>query len=550
MSFLKSLPSWRALQEHFQQVRDLHMRDLFQEDPDRFSRFSLQDGPLFIDYSKNRITSETMSLLFDLAREVGLEARREAMFTGERINQTENRSVLHVALRNRADRPIVLDGEDVMPEVVSVLDQMEDFVDRVHSGQWRGHTGKQITDVVNIGIGGSDLGPKMATKALTRYNTQGLRLHFVSNIDGTHLQEALNQCSPETTLFVVASKTFTTQETMTNAASARQWLLDFAKDDSAVARHFVAVSTNTEEVSRFGIDPQNMFRFWDWVGGRFSLWSAIGLPIALAVGMDRFRELLAGGRAMDEHFRNAPLEENMPVILGLLTVWYTNFFGVETQALLPYDQYLEDFPAYMQQGGMESNGKRVRLDGAPVDYSTGPILWGEPGTNGQHAFYQLIHQGTRLIPCDFIGFATSLNPLGEHHRILMANFFAQTEALMLGKTRDEARQELESKGLSRDEVDKVVEHKIFPGNRPSNSILITELTPETLGRLIALYEHAIFVQGAIWGINSFDQWGVELGKQLAKNILPELGSDQKVTGHDSSTNGLINLFKNFIRKDE
>ncbi len=543
MSYLKSLPSWRALQEHFQQVRDLHMRDLFQEDPDRFSRFSLRDGPLYLDFSKNRITSETMSLLFDLAREVGLEARREAMFTGEKINQTENRSVLHVALRNRADRPIVLDGEDVMPEVVSVLDQMEDFVGRVHSGQWRGHTGKEITDVVNIGIGGSDLGPKMATKALTRYNTQGLRVHFVSNIDGTHLQEALNRCSPETTLFVVASKTFTTQETMTNAASARQWLLDFAGDDSAVARHFVAVSTNTEEVSRFGIDPRNMFRFWDWVGGRFSLWSAIGLPIALAVGMNRFRELLAGGRAMDEHFRKAPLEENMPVILGLLTVWYTNFFGVETQALLPYDQYLEDFPAYMQQGGMESNGKRVRLDGAPVDYSTGPILWGEPGTNGQHAFYQLIHQGTKLIPCDFIGFAASLNPLGEHHRILMANFFAQTEALMLGKTRDEARQELESKGLSRDEVDKVLEHKIFPGNRPTNSILISELTPETLGRLIALYEHAIFVQGAIWGINSFDQWGVELGKQLAKNILPELGSDQKVTGHDSSTNGLVNAFK-------
>jgi len=543
MSRLKSLSAWEALQDHVQQVQDLHMRNLFRDDPDRFSRFSLQQGPLFLDYSKNRITLETMSRLFDLAREVGLEEHREAMFRGERINRTENRSVLHVALRNSPDRPIMVDGQDVMPEVTAVLDQMEDFVGRVHSGQWRGHTGKAITDVVNIGIGGSDLGPKMVTRALARYNTHGLRVHFVSNIDGTHLQETLKRCSPETTLFVVASKTFTTQETMTNAASARQWVLDAAGDDSAVARHFVAVSTNTEEVAGFGIDTRNMFRFWDWVGGRFSLWSAIGLPIALAVGMDRFRELLAGARAMDEHFRSAPLDENMPVILGLLAIWYADFFEAETQALLPYDQYLEDFAAYMQQGEMESNGKRVRMDGTPVDYPTGPIIWGEPGTNGQHAFYQLIHQGTRLVPCDFIGFARSLNPVGDHHRILMANFFAQTEALMLGKTRDEARQELQGKGLSPEELQNLVEHKVFPGNRPSSSILVTELTPETLGRLIALYEHKIFVQGAIWGINSFDQWGVELGKQLAKNILPELGSDQEATGHDSSTNGLINVFK-------
>ena len=549
MSWLTDLPSWRALQEHYDQVRDLHMRDLFREDPDRASRLSIQDGPLFLDFSKNRITLRTMSLLCDLARDAGLEDRREAMFSGEKINSTENRSVLHVALRNRPDRPIVVDGEDVMPKVSSVLDLMEDFVGRVHSGQWRGYSGQAITDVVNIGIGGSDLGPKMVTKALTRYNSHGLRLHFVSNIDGTHLQETLNQCSPETTLFVVASKTFTTQETMTNAASAREWLLESAGDDAAVARHFVAVSTNTEEVSRFGIDTENMFGFWDWVGGRFSLWSAIGLPIALAVGMDRFRELLDGARAMDDHFRKAPLEENMPVILGLLAVWYTNFFGAETQALLPYDQYLEEFAAYMQQGEMESNGKRVRLDGTPVDYSTGPVIWGEPGTNGQHAFYQLIHQGTKLIPCDFIGFAASLNPLGDHHRMLMANFFAQTEALMLGKTEDEAKQELAAASMSRGEIERLLPHKVFPGNRPSNSILIDRLTPETLGRLIALYEHKIFVQGVIWGINSFDQWGVELGKQLAKAILPELGSGGEVTSHDSSTNGLINLWKDFIRDE-
>ncbi len=543
MSRLTDLPSWRALQEHYDQVRDLHMRDLFREDPDRASRLSIQDGPLFLDFSKNRITQRTMSLLCDLARDAGLEDRREAMFSGERINSTENRSVLHVALRNRPDRPIVVDGEDVMPKVSAVLDRMEDFVGRVHSGQWRGYSGQAITDVVNIGIGGSDLGPKMVTKALTWYNTHGLRLHFVSNIDGTHLQETLNQCSPERTLFVVASKTFTTQETMTNAASAREWLLESAGDDAAVARHFVAVSTNTEEVSRFGIDTENMFGFWDWVGGRFSLWSAIGLPIALAVGMDRFRELLDGARAMDDHFRKAPLEENMPVILGLLAVWYTNFFGAQTQALLPYDQYLEEFAAYMQQGEMESNGKRVRLDGTPVDYSTGPVIWGEPGTNGQHAFYQLIHQGTKLIPCDFIGFAASLNPLGDHHRMLMANFFAQTEALMLGKTEAEAKQELEAASMSRGEIERLLPHKVFPGNRPSNSILIDRLTPETLGRLIALYEHKIFVQGVIWGINSFDQWGVELGKQLAKAILPELGSGGEVTSHDSSTNGLINAWK-------
>jgi glucose-6-phosphate isomerase len=543
MSRLTESGIWKALQEHYREVEPLHMRDLFAKDPSRFDKFHLQFNDILVDYSKNRITEETMRLLYALAREVQLDRWIERMFSGEKINVTENRAVLHVALRNRANRPIYVDGKDVMAEVNASLEHMREFTEAVRSGRWRGYTGKAITDIVNIGIGGSDLGPVMVTEALRPYGKPDLRVHFVSNVDGTHIAETLKRVHPETTLFSIASKTFTTQETLVNAHTAREWFLRQAHDEAAIAKHFVALSTNEKEVVKFGIDPKNMFVFWDWVGGRYSLWSAIGLSIALYIGMDNFEELLTGAFEMDEHFRNTPFEQNIPVTLGLLGVWYNNFFGAQTHAILPYDQYMHRFPAYFQQGDMESNGKRVDRDGHVVDYSTGPIIWGEPGTNGQHAFYQLIHQGTKLIPCDFLAPIETHNPVGEHHKILLSNFFAQTEALMRGKTEEEVRRELEAAGMSGEALERLVPHKVFPGNRPTNSILVQKITPRTLGSLIAMYEHKIFTQGIIWNINSFDQWGVELGKQLAKAILPELEGNQEVTGHDSSTNGLINHYK-------
>ncbi|MFP4517178.1 MAG: glucose-6-phosphate isomerase [Desulfovibrionales bacterium] len=537
------LPSWEQLLLHRKEMDDVHMRDLFAADPQRFEKFSLSLGDILFDYSKNRITEKTMTLLLELAAQAGVEKRIGAMFGGEKINVTEDRAVLHVALRNRTNRPIFVDGDDVMPGVNAVLDRMRTFTEQVRTGAWTGHTGKPVRDVVNIGIGGSDLGPQMVCQALTHYGRPDLRVHFVSNVDGTHLAETLKPLDPETTLFIVASKTFTTQETLTNARSARDWLLKSLEDTDAVASHFVALSTNREAVTEFGIDPENMFEFWDWVGGRYSLWSAIGLSIAVAIGFDRFEELLTGAHKVDEHFRTAPFARNIPVIMALLGIWYANFYGAETHAILPYDQYLQRFPAYFQQGDMESNGKRVTLDGEVVDYTTGPVIWGEPGTNGQHAFFQLIHQGTRLIPCDFLAPAQSLNPVGEHHAILLANFFAQTEALMTGKTEEEARADLQRSGLEGEALERILPHKIFPGNRPTNSVLFRRLDPQTLGSLIALYEHKIFVQGTIWKVNSFDQWGVELGKQLAKKILPELKGKDSIAGHDASTNGLINAFK-------
>jgi len=543
MTRLNQLKAWQALKVHYPKVSDVHMRELFDNDPQRFDKYSVRFDDLLLDYSKNRFTDETFALLLDLAREVRLGDWVERMFTGEKINFTEHRAVLHVALRNRDNTPIEVDGEDVMPQVNEVLGRMRTFTDAVRSGDWKGYSGKPITDVVNVGIGGSDLGPVMVTEALRPYGKSGLNAHFVSNIDGTHIVETLKPLNPETTLFVVASKTFTTQETLTNAHTAKDWLMQSAGSASAIAKHFVAVSTNAEEVSRFGIDTRNMFEFWDWVGGRYSLWSAIGLSIALFIGMDNFERLLAGGHAMDKHFRETPFERNMPVIMGLLGVWYNNFFGAQTHAILPYDQYLHRFPAYFQQGDMESNGKHVSREGAGVDYSTGPIIWGEPGTNGQHAFYQLIHQGTKLIPADFLAPVQSHNPVGRHHAILLSNFFAQTEALMRGKTEAQARAELEAAGMDGEALERLLPHKCFEGNRPTNSLLFHKLTPFTLGSLIALYEHKIFVQGMIWQINSFDQWGVELGKQLAKAILPELDGDQPVSSHDPSTNGLINFFK-------
>ncbi len=543
MSALTEGAAWRALQAHHAQMRDRHMRDLFAEDPGRFDRFSVGFEDILLDYSKNRVTEETMSLLLDLAGEAGVTTWRDRLFSGEKINFTEDRAVLHVALRNRSGRPILVDGEDVMPGVEAVLEHMREFSESVRSGEWRGYTDRPIRDVVNIGIGGSDLGPVMVTEALRPYSHERLRLHFVSNIDASQLVETLRDLDPETTLFIVASKTFTTQETLTNAFSARQWFLTRAGDEAAIARHFVAVSTNRERVEAFGIDAANMFGFWDWVGGRYSLWGAIGLPIVLAIGMDRFEELLAGGHAMDEHFRSAPLRENLPVILALLGIWYIDFFGAETHALLPYDQYMHRFPAYFQQADMESNGKRIDRNGQPVDYDTGPVIWGEPGTNGQHAFYQLIHQGTRLVPADFLAPIESHNPLNHHHEILLSNCFAQTEALMKGKTAAEARAELEQDGLDTARIEALLPHKVFPGNRPTNTILFRKLTPRTLGSLIALYEHKIFVQGIVWNINSFDQWGVELGKQLAQRIQPELLDERPVDAHDASTNGLINHFK-------
>jgi glucose-6-phosphate isomerase len=542
MTKLTDTMAYTRLQEHYMDVADAHMREMFATDPERFAKFHLRLGEMLVDYSKNRVTEETMRLLFDLAREREVEALRDAMFAGEKINVTEDRAVLHVALRNRSNEPIRVDGEDVMPAVNKVLDQMRAFTEKVRSGEWKGYTGKAITDVVNIGIGGSDLGPVMVTEALAHYH-DGPASHFVSNVDGTHVAEVLKRIDPETTLFVIASKTFTTQETLTNAHTARDWFLEAAGDKAHVAKHFVALSTNAEGVAEFGIDTANMFEFWDWVGGRYSLWSAIGLSIALAVGMDRFEELLTGAHEVDNHFRSTPLEQNVPVVLALLGIWYNNFFAAETQAILPYDQYMHRFPAYFQQGDMESNGKSATRAGKYVDYSTGPVIWGEPGTNGQHAFYQLIHQGTKLIPCDFLAPARSLNPVGEHHKLLIANFLAQTEALMLGKTEQEARAELETKGMEPGRIEELLPHKVFPGNRPTNSIFFPELTPRTLGMLIAIYEHKIFVQGAIWNINSYDQWGVELGKQLAKRVEPELVGDEEITNHDSSTNGLIAYFK-------
>jgi len=545
MSALTRSPVWQALAAHKPSIEQTSMRELFAADPQRFARMSRETCGLFVDWSKHRATDETLALLFALARQADVEGWRDRMFAGERINTTEDRAVLHTALRNRSGRPILVDGKDVMPEIDGVLARMRSFSDRVRSGAWRGHTGEPITDLVNIGIGGSDLGPVMVTEALRPYGKPDLRAHFVSNIDGTHLAEALKRVDPARTLFIVSSKTFTTQETLTNARTARAWLLDrLDGDPAAVAKHFVAVSTNAKEVSAFGIDTDNMFPFWDWVGGRYSLWSAIGLSIALVIGMDRFDELLGGAHDLDEHFRTAPLAENLPVILGMLGIWYSNFFGAETHAILPYDQYLHRFPAYFQQGDMESNGKRVDRDGQVItQYTTGPVIWGEPGTNGQHAFYQLIHQGTRLIPADFIAPLRTHNPLDRHHDILLANFFAQTEALMKGKTLEEARAELAGQKLSPEQLERLAPHKTFPGNRPTTSILVDQITPRTLGALIALYEHKIFVQGIVWNINSFDQWGVELGKQLASKILPELEGDAAVASHDASTNGLINRFK-------
>ncbi|MEO5572934.1 MAG: glucose-6-phosphate isomerase [Gammaproteobacteria bacterium] len=543
MSDLTQSPAWQALQQHYTALLPVQMRDLFAGDPQRFAKYSLSCGDLLLDYSKNRITDETLVLLQNLARQAKLKTWIEKMFNGEKINFTEYRAVLHVALRNRSNRPISTEGRNVMKDVNAELAHMREFSEAIRNGVWKGYTGKAISDVVNIGIGGSDLGPMMVCEALRPYAKPGLHVHFVSNVDGTHLVETLKDLDPETTLFIVASKTFKTQETLTNAHSARDWFLKKANDESAVAKHFVAVSTNAKEVVKFGIDISNMFIFWDWVGGRYSLWSAIGLPIAIDIGMDNFEALLSGAHEMDEHFRNTPFERNMPVIMALLSIWYNDFFGAQSHALLPYDQYMHRFPAYFQQAGMESNGKSITRDGTPVDYPTGAVIWGEAGTNGQHAFYQLIHHGTRLVPADFIAPIITHNPLGNHHAILLANFFAQTEALMKGKTADEARTELVNAGMSGKDLERLLPHRIFPGNKPTNSILIKKITPFTLGSLIALYEHKIFVQGIIWNINSFDQWGVELGKQLAQNILPELEGAGIVSSHDVSTNGLINHFK-------
>jgi glucose-6-phosphate isomerase len=540
--------AWRRLAAHREAMEDVRMQTLFAQDSRRFERFSLSFEEILVDYSKNRITADTLGLLFDLAAQCGLRNAIESMFASERINETENREVLHVALRNRSGAPVVVAGRDVMPAVAAELAKMKAFSEQVRSGSWKGFTGKPITDIVNIGIGGSDLGPVMVTECLRPYARPGLRAHFVSNVDGTHIAETLKRLDPSTTLFMIASKTFTTQETMTNAFSARGWFLERAGDPAHVARHFVAISTNADKVRQFGIHPDNMFVFWDWVGGRYSLWSAIGLSIACAVGFDRFEELLDGAHAMDRHFRETPFERNIPVILALIGIWYTNFFGAETEAILPYDQYMHRFPAYFQQGNMESNGKSVDRSGRRVSYATGPVIWGEPGTNGQHAFYQLIHQGNRLIPADFLAPAVSHNPIGNHHPILLSNFFAQTEALMNGKSAEEAAEELRRGGKSEEEIRRLSPHKVFEGNRPTNSILFRKLTPRTLGSLIAMYEHKIFVQGVIWNIFSFDQWGVELGKQLAGKILPELADERPVAGHDSSTNGLINAYKE-MRKE-
>ena len=542
--------SWKDLVEHFKEMKSVHMKDLFADDPDRFNKYSIRFNGILVDYSKNIITEETLSLLLKLTDDVGLRDALNNMFSGERINETEDRAVLHTALRNRINTPVCVNDKDVMPEVKAVLSKMKNFSEKIISGEWKGFTDKKITDIVNIGIGGSDLGPVMVTECLRPYAKEGLEVHFVSNVDGTHITETLKALNPETTLFLIASKTFTTQETMTNAFEAREWFLKCAKDHACVAKHFAALSTNIEKVEEFGIDKDNMFVFWDWVGGRYSLWSAIGLSIACYIGYENYAELLQGAFEMDSHFRETPFERNIPVILALIGIWYNNFFGAQTEVILPYDQYMHRFPAYFQQGNMESNGKSVDRNGDRIDYQTGPVIWGEPGTNGQHAFYQLIHQGTKIIPADFLAPAISHNRIGEHHNILLSNFFAQTEALLNGKTKEEVVEELKSDGKSDDEIQKLYPHKVFKGNRPTNSILFNKLTPGELGSLIAMYEHKIFVQGVIWNIFSFDQWGVELGKQLAKKILPELGNDKQVDSHDSSTNGLINVFKEMRKSEE
>ncbi len=534
--------SWQKLTAHFLEMQATHLRELFAEDPDRFKKFHLQFKDILVDFSKNNINTETLELLLGVAEECELREAIDAMFRGDKINRTENRSVLHIALRNRANTPVLVDGEDVMPEVNKVLHQMKQFTEALHSGSWKGFSGKPIKHIVNIGIGGSDLGPLMVTEALKPY-WKNIQPHFVSNVDGTHLAETVKQLNAEETLFIIASKTFTTQETMTNAESAKRWFLEQTQQKGDVAKHFVAVSTNTTEVTKFGIAPENMFVFWDWVGGRYSLWSSIGLSIAATIGYDHFVQLLEGAHAMDEHFKSEPFNKNIPVILALLGIWYTNFFDADSEAILPYDQYLHRFAAYFQQGNMESNGKSIDRNGDAVMYQTGPIIWGEPGTNGQHAFYQLIHQGTKLIPCDFIAPAISHNPVSDHHDKLLSNYFAQTEALMLGKTEEQVKEELQKMGMDSEQIAFHLPYRVFNGNRPTNSILFKQLTPFTLGSLIAMYEHKIFVQGAIWNIFSFDQWGVELGKVLAKRILPELSSAEEITSHDSSTNGLINYFK-------
>lgn len=534
--------AWQRLEIHFLTMQAMHMRDLFEDDEDRFKKFSILFEETLVDYSKNIITEETLRLLFDLANEIDLKPAIDAMYGGQAINKTEHRAVLHTALRNRSNKPILVDGKDVMPEVNRVLEQMKQFSTRLINGEWKGYSGKRITDIVNIGIGGSDLGPYMVTEALRPY-WQGITPHFVSNVDGTHLAETVKHLNPETTLFIIASKTFTTQETMTNANSARDWFLEKTNKSGEVAKHFVAVSTNQKAVTEFGIAAENMFVFWDWVGGRYSLWSSIGLSISATIGYDNFVQLLEGAHSMDNHFKSEPFEKNIPVILALLGVWYNNFYGAASEAILPYDQYLHRFAAYFQQGNMESNGKSVDRNGDQVMYQTGPIIWGEPGTNGQHAFYQLIHQGTKIVPCDFLAPVISHNPIGDHHVKLLSNFFAQTEALMRGKTLEEVEIELSQKGMDKDAIESQAPFRVFEGNRPSNSILFKQLTPRVLGSMIAMYEHKIFTQGIIWNVYSFDQWGVELGKVLANKILPELEASEEITSHDSSTNGLINYFK-------
>jgi glucose-6-phosphate isomerase len=535
--------AWKKLEAHAAQMEEVYMTDLFAEDAERFDKYSHRFEDILFDFSKNIITEETMGLLIDLANESRLKDAIAAMFEGELINETEHRSVLHTALRNFSGRPVYTEGKDIMPQIKAVLQQMKTFADKVHSGEWKGYTGKKIKYIVNIGIGGSDLGPLMVTEALQPYWVEGIQPYFVSNVDATHIAETLKKVTPDETLFLIASKTFTTQETMTNAQTAREWFLKTAGDEAHIAKHFAALSTNEKDVVKFGIAKENMFQFWDWVGGRYSLWSAIGLSIAVTIGYENFEELLKGAHTADDHFQVTGLENNIPVLMALISLWYVNFFNSQTEAILPYDQYLHRFAAYFQQGNMESNGKSVDRNGEEVEYATGPIIWGEPGTNGQHAFYQLIHQGTLLIPCDFIATAQSQNPIGNHHQILLSNFFAQTEALMNGKDEEEVETELEKSGKTTEEIARLTPFKIFSGNMPTNSILIKKLTPYTLGQLIALYEHKIFTQGVIWNIFSFDQWGVELGKQLANKILPELAGDEKVDSHDSSTNGLINAYK-------
>ena len=535
--------AWLLLKEHFAEMSSVKMRELFSTGKNRFSQFSIQYDDILFDYSKNIITDETLKLLLQLAEECQLKDAISAMFNGDMINATEKRSVLHTALRNFSKQPVYTEGNNIMPEVKKVLRKMKSFCDAVHNGEHRGYTGKRIKYIVNIGIGGSDLGPLMVTEALKPYKVEDIETYFVSNVDGTHIAETLKKVNPERTLFLIASKTFTTQETMTNAHTAREWFLKKAKNEKHVAKHFAALSTNETEVVKFGIDKNNMFEFWDWVGGRYSLWSAIGLSIALTIGYKNFELLLKGGHSVDNHFQHTPFEKNIPVLMALIGIWYTNFFGSQTEAILPYDQYMHRFAAYFQQGNMESNGKSIDRNGEPVEYATGPVIWGEPGTNGQHAFYQLIHQGTPLIPCDFIAPAQSHNPIGDHHQKLLSNFFAQTEALMNGKTDEEAEKELEKQALTPEQIARLLSFKVFAGNKPTNSFLLKKITPFTLGQLIALYEHKIFTQGIIWNIYSFDQWGVELGKQLANKILPELENKEKVSNHDSSTNGLINAYK-------